>query len=174
MKTFTLVLSAFATVATLAGCHHDGAARRAEVHAANAGHEAAAAGKEVGYAAKDASADAVAAGHDVDNGVKSNMLGDLDVGRTLNEKGDIADRTQEFVVGDSVCASVDADHLQAGKLTATLKKASGEVVASDSVTITSGQENASFHLGNAPTAGIYTVTVTSDSGQVESQTFSVR
>lgn len=118
--------------------------------------------------------DAVAAGHTADNGVKSDMVGDLDLGRTLNAKGDVSDRTQQFKVGDPIVASVDADNLSsAGALTATLKTKSGKVIATDKASFSAGKENAFFRLGNAPAAGDYVLTISGSNGEVESQSFSI-
>ncbi len=121
-----------------------------------------------------ASADSVAAGHAADNGVKSDMIGDLDLGRTLNAKGDVADRTQQFKVGDPIVASVDADNVASlGALTATLKTKSGKVIATDKSSFSSGKENAFFRLGNAPAAGDYVLTISGRKGEIESQSFSI-
>ncbi len=129
---------------------------------------------DVAHSAGHASADAVATGHKADNGLKSDAIGDLDLGRTLNAKGDVADRTQQFTVGDAIVASVDADNLASGTaLVATLKTKAGKVIATDKASISKGAENASFRLGTAKAAGDYVLTVSGPAGEIESQTFSV-
>ncbi len=159
MKT---IIIAAATALSLAACSHEKAVveRRAEV---------------INEDAKDASAATVKAGHDADNGMKSETgnVGDLDLGRSVNAKGDIADRTQLFNVGDPIFASIDSDHLVAGTLTATLK-CDGAVISTKMVEHKSGMENASFNMGNAPKAGNYVLTVSSaTAGEIESQAFVV-
>lgn len=107
--------------------------------------------------------------------VKSDGVGDLDLGRTLNATGDVADRTQQFKVGDPIVASIDADNLASGgALTATLKTKAGKVITTAKSTMSAGKENASFNLGTAPAAGDYVLTVSGAGGEIESQTFSVR
>lgn len=130
--------------------------------------------ERVGDRAGNASSDSVAAGHAADNGVKSDMIGDLDLGRTLNAKGDVDDRTQQFKVGDPIVASIDADNLAAGaSLTATLKTKAGKVIATDKASFSAGKENAFFRLGTAPGAGDYVITISGANGEVESQSFSI-
>lgn len=169
----TIIIAAAAAL-SLAACHHDEANRRAEVkdadeHAESMGDHA----KGIGHDAKALGGDAVEAGHGVDNGYQSNHLqvGDLDLGRTLNEKGDIADRTQQFNTGDSIVASIDADNLKPGMVTATLKSKDGAVIATDTVEVKAGQENASFHLGTAASNGMYWVVISGPNGEIEKQSF---
>lgn len=157
----TIIIAAAAAM-SLAACSHERAVvdRRAEV---------------INNDANAASSTAVKAGHNADNGMKSKTgaVGDLDVGRSINAKGDIADRTQQFNVGDPVYASIDSDHLVAGTLTATLK-CDGALVSTQSAELKSGQENVSFNMGAAQKAGSYVLTVSSASaGEIESQSFMV-
>lgn len=159
----TLILTAAAAALSLAACNHERAAveRRAEV---------------INDDAHAASKKAVASGHNVDDGMKSKtgIVGDLDLGTSINAKGDIADRTQQFNVGNSICASIDADHLKAGPVTATLKTGDGTVIATDTVEVKDGQENAAFHLGTATNVGSYVITISSPTaGEIESQSFMV-
>jgi hypothetical protein len=130
---------------------------------------------DIGDDAKRVGRDTADLGHGLDDGVKpGKYVGDLDLGRTLNAKGDVADRTQQFAVGDHVVASVDADNLDVGiTLNALLKDGAGKVIAKDSVVVKQGQENAGFELGSVKAAGDYVLTISGPQGEIESQSFSV-
>lgn len=87
-------------------------------------------------------------GNYVNNDVK---VTDIDLGKSLDAKGGIADKSREFKPGDTIYASVDTKGESAGtRVNAVFKYEDGQVIHSDSVVIAAdGKEKTEFHISQA-------------------------
>lgn len=101
---------------------------------------------------------------------------DIDLGRSLDGKGGIGDKTREFKSNDTVYASIDTKGVSAGtRVNAVFKYEDGQVIHSDSVVIAAdGKEKTEFHIsqpGGLP-EGDYEIEITVGD-KVKSQKFKI-